>query len=409
MTVVYIHGVKVRDREHGNRLGRSFERWLAPRLSIPGEPFDYLPVFWGDIAARFRWELDSRPKTVLLKAGGGAGFDGLGSLQDAAPVTPLDQRRVGPAAEGPVLGAGAVDAEPPVPPLSSVSRDQRADFLADLFLAVRPRNGKRDPLVEEPLLAALADAAAAVADRWDAVVQGESTDADRARRLVQAVQSELDGDDLLQQGGYADWMSKAGETLSRASRWPADAISTVFAELRPTLNEFVAYFIGDVFAYLNERGSDPAKPGAIPQRVLEALRRAQHRKNTKGERIVVVTHSMGGQLFYDAAGCFVPADPELRDIRIDHWISCGSQVSLFAELGLFNGQPGAHKPQKLMRPECVQAWTNYYDGNDFVGYIMAPVFDGVQDIEYDTGYGLVSAHSGYLGRPSFFQDIARRI
>ena len=40
---------------------------------------------------------------------------------------------------------------------------------------------------------------------------------------------------------------------------------------------------------------------------------------------------------------------------------------------------------------------------------MSPVFDGVQDVEYDTGYGLAFAHNGFLARPSFFEALADRI
>jgi hypothetical protein len=118
---------------------------------------------------------------------------------------------------------------------------------------------------------------------------------------------------------------------------------------------------------------------------------------------------MGGQLFYDAATFYAAADPDLAGLAIDHWISCGCQVSFFAELGLFKGQPSTAKPHKLRRPDCVSAWTNYYDRNDLVGFIMKPVFDGVDDLEYNTGYGLAFAHSGFLARPSFFAALAERV
>jgi hypothetical protein len=203
-------------------------------------------------------------------------------------------------------------------------------------------------------------------------------------------------------------MIRSGETLKRAAHWPTDAVSTVFAELRPVANEFIAYFIGDVLAYLHNRDAGGA-PGEIPRRVLTALKKAHLRKKRTGEKIVVITHSMGGQLLYDAVTFFAFADPELRDLKVDHWISCGAQVSFFAELGLFKGQPDIEKPGKLKRPDSITNWTNYYDTNDLVGFIMRPVFDGVTDIEYDTGYGLAFAHTGFLARPSFFEAVADRI
>ena len=60
-------------------------------------------------------------------------------------------------------------------------------------------------------------------------------------------------------------------------------------------------------------------------------------------------------------------------------------------------------------PARVKAWTNYYDVNDLVGFVMEPVFEGPKDLAYDTGYGLFFAHTGLLARPSFFRAIADRL
>ncbi|MCK6452171.1 MAG: hypothetical protein L6R19_15175 [Alphaproteobacteria bacterium] len=409
MTIVYIHGVKVRDPQQGVRLEKPFRRWLAPKISVNGAEPDYIPVYWGDAAARFRWELDARPRTALLGMGGGTGFPGLGSLREASARTPLDQPAGGAAASGPVLGATPAAPAASAPPLSSVPVARRGDFLADLYLAARPRSAaRRDPLAEEPFVAAIADAAASVAAEWDKAIAAEQTEAARAARLVQAVDAALAGDKLLAMGALQDWMSRAGETLTRAASWPGDAVSTVFAELRPVLNEFVAYFVGDVLAYVHGREAG-GRPGEIPRRVLDALKSAHRRKKRTGEPIVVVTHSMGGQLFYDAVTFFAASEPKLAELEIDHWISCGAQVSFFAELGLFKGQPDTRKPHRLQRPAAIAAWTNFYDRNDLVGFVMEPVFAGVKDVEYDTGYGLAFAHTGFLARPSFFEAIADRI
>jgi len=407
MTVIYIHGVKVRDPEHGIELGRPFQRWLGPKLGADGDSLDYRPVYWGDIAARFRWDLASRPRTPILHAGGEDAFAGLGSLRAAGrQPSPLDRPAAAPVADGPVLGGPQPGAETaPMPPLASLPARRRADFLADLYLAARPSPQGTDPFTEEAGLAGLAAAAEAVAERWDSVIADAASDDERLARLMQAVEAALRGDDLLAQGGFADWMTRVGETLKRAVHWPVDAVSTVFAELRPVAHEFVAYFIGDVMAYLNTRETTDGL-GAIPTRVLDALEHAQKVKKDRGEPIVVVTHSMGGQLFYDAITAYADRRPALADLEVDHWFSMGAQVSFFAELGLFTGQPDAEAPERLPRPRRVKAWTNFYDPNDLVGFIMAPVFDGVSDREYDTGYGLAFAHSGFLARPSFFRAMA---
>lgn len=407
MTIVYIHGVKVRDARQGLELAKPFRRWLQPKLEVNGSEVGYEPVFWGDKAANFRWGLKSRPETALLGMGANSPYAGLGSLRSAGTSSPLDSRRPD-TQSGPVLGGAQTSSNNTVPPLVSIPRDNRADFLADMFLVIYPRRSGSDLIVDFPEFGSLADAAAAVADEWDEIVAGNNTDENRLRALMTMIDQRLHASEIIGMGGMADWLSRAGETIRRATNWPLDAVSTVFAELRPTLNEFVAYFIGDVLTYLNERGSAEA-PGEIPRTVLRALRLAHNRKKQTGEKIVVVTHSMGGQLLYDALTYFCVKDPVLKDLVVDHWISCGSQVSFFAELRLHHNQPDVAAPDKLQRPSNVSAWTNFYDTNDLVGFRMDAVFDGVTDKSYDTGYGLAFAHTGFLARPSFFQMISHSL
>jgi hypothetical protein len=410
MSIIYIHGVKVRSPDHGIALGKPLARWLAPKLSVGGGAVEYVPVYWGDVAARFRWDLASRPKTAILRAGGADTFAGLGSLREVGTRVLPDAATPAAPAVGPVIGRPVVPAAPAAPPLTTVPRERRGDFVADLYLAVHPRGESgEDPIAEDAHVAPLADAAAEVAAQWDGIVAAEASDAMRAARLVSEVEKRLTGGGVIAMGGFADWMTTAGEALRRAAVWPGDAVSTVFAELRPVVNEFVAYFIGDVLAYINERDASGAA-GTVPRRVLDALRRAHRRRQATGEKIVVVTHSMGGQLLYDALAFYAPQDPTLRGLVVDHWLSCGAQVSLFAELCMFKGQPpDVGAPRRLPRPAAAQAWTNFYDLNDLVGFVMAPVFDGVTDKQYDTGFGLAFAHTGYLGRPSFFEAMAAEL
>jgi hypothetical protein len=410
MTLIYIHGVKVRSPRQGEALEQPFRRWLLARLE---QDAAYAPVFWGDLAADFRWGLDSRPRTPILSAGGAPEFPGLGSLRSTGQSTVLDRAVAAPkpAVAGPVLGASAVPVKPAIPPLATIPAKDRADFLADFYLAARQRDRAvrkgEDLLVALPDLGALAAAADTVAGQWNQIVAKYGDDSERAVQLLAAVDRELSGTTaLLSQGGFGDWLTGAGELLGRAVTMPGDAVSTVFGEARPLLHDFIANFLGDVLVYLNQRVDSEGAPGRIPQRVLDALRAAHRRKRETGEKIVVVTHSMGGQLLYDAVTAFAPNIPELDGLEIDHWITCGAQVSFFAELGLLRGQPDIRTPEKLPRPACVKAWTNFYDTNDPVGFIMKPVFDGVRDLEYDTGYGLFLAHTGFLGRPSFFTAMA---
>jgi hypothetical protein len=407
MTIIYVHGVTVRSPAHGEELGKSFTHWLGPKLSVNNTLPGYEPVYWGDLAATFFWDLRSRPRTQLLGQGGADDFAGLGSMRGAPSDTVFDHLQAAPVVEGPVLGTPPQPAVRPVPPLATIPIDKRPDFLADLYLACLPGNGK-DPIVDQPEVAGLAAAASVVAEHWDKILVSEATEEARASKLVAAVDSVLSGGDLIPMGAFADWMTRAGEIIRRAVAWPGDALGTVLGEARPVMNEFAAYFVGDVLTYLTRRG-DHNLPGPIPLRVLSALRRAQERKKAIGEKIVVISHSMGGQLIYDSLSYFSEGDALLDDLEVDHWISCGSQVSLFAEMQLFLGQPNVPKGARLKMPPRVKAWTNYYDPNDLIGFIMEPVFEGVKDLEYNTGYGLFFAHTGFLARPSFFRAIADRL
>jgi hypothetical protein len=255
-------------------------------------------------------------------------------------------------------------------------------------------------------LGALATIAQAVADRWDEVLADAATESGRAANLVAAVDRGL-GETLIAAGAMDGWIDKVAEVLGRAVTQPGDIVSTILGEARPVVNEFVANFLGDVLTYLNTRDGPGGGPGAIPTLVLDALKSAEARRRETGEPIVVVTHSMGGQLLYDALTYFAPRVPELKDLQVKHWLSCGCQVSFFAELRLFKAQPDIAKPDRLPMPSCIQRWTNYYDVNDLVGFVVQPVFSGPKDVPYDTGYGLALAHTGYFTRPSFFSAMSK--
>ncbi|HEY0013323.1 MAG TPA: hypothetical protein VGB79_10800 [Allosphingosinicella sp.] len=417
MPIVYIHGVNTRSRAGVEALAQPFRRWVAPAIR-PGDPgsVGYHPVFWGDIAASFRWNLASRPRTQLLSAGAGGAAREIATARSApralmrAPLAPAAPVAGGGGViGGNVIAAGPAAAPRPAAPLN-VAPGDRPDVLSDLYLAARAAEAEAGPAADLPVrLAALHDQAAAlplaaaeVAETmWPG--QGGATDAKLAEMLA-AIHVRLIG---AVSAGPADWFARAGELARRALLLPGDLVSTVLAEARPALNLFVANFLGDVLTYTNERGRSDS-PGPIPRRVIEAVRAAK--RGAQGEPLVVVTHSMGGQLFYDFMMHFAAADPEFGDLKIDHWISCGAQVSFFAELGQFIGQdPGVRSPARLRRPPGVERWTNFYDPNDLVGFVMEPVFDGVKDREYDSGAGLALAHTSYLQRPSFFEAMGSAI
>jgi hypothetical protein len=401
MPLVYIHGVSVRSADHGLGLTKPFTKWLSKAVDGKEDALSYFPVFWGGSAAKFRWKLLSRPRTQILNLGAESFPTGLARTAPHALLRggQLSQQPVA----GPVVGAPAQPTGT-ILNLSAVKVDDRADVLVDLYLAVRQARSVEQnppPLLTEKQLAELPFVADEIARSWDAAA---GNDKQKLTALLLEIDKKLTG--TLGMGGN-NWLESIGEVAARALAFPGDIVSTVLGELRPGANDFVANFLGDVLVYINERGTRSA-PGIIPRLVMDGLRKAKAVAN--GKPIVVLTHSMGGQLFYDVITHFVEADAELRDIEIAHWITCGSQVSFFAELTQFLGEDlTVFYPQKLPRPKRVKRWTNYYDENDPVGFVMKEVFSDVTDIKYDTGYGLALAHTGFLQRTSFFKKVADRL
>jgi hypothetical protein len=412
MTIIYIHGVKVRSPVYGQMLRKPFLRWLGPKLA--GADTAYEAAYWGDLVKdQFRWKLACRPVTALLGLGGADLGEALGVALTVPRTLLTASTGAVPIPDGSVLDEAPAVAESAV--LDQLPSDRRADALADLYLAARSAGSEKavaaDLFTDDPRMAEIASAAADVAVRWTEITDGLIGDNAHAQALLNAVDQELKSDTLISAGGMEDWLSKAGEILRRATSVPGDLVSTAFGEARPIVSDFVANFIGDVLTYQNTRDSLDGTPGPIPQRILRALVSAHQQKEAKGERIIVVTHSMGSQIFFDAIAFYSTFVPELSGLMVDHWISCGCQVSFFAELGLLRGQSSVRAPDHLKRPRNVLRWTNYFDRNDLFGFVMRPIFgdEDVVDLEYDTGYGLALAHSGFLARPSFFETMAKAV
>jgi hypothetical protein len=186
-------------------------------------------------------------------------------------------------------------------------------------------------------------------------------------------------------------------------------------EVRRPLNDLVTLFLGDVFVYLTRRGGPAAGgtvPGSIPQTLLTALKDAH--EAAPHEPLVVLTHSMGGQIVYDAITHFLPNLSGYSDIRIDFWCATASQVGLFEEMKVFLASSPDHgRPPKPKVPfpdrRRLGAWWNVWDHNDFISFTAGAIFDGVDDEPYATGYSLIEAHNGYLTRPSFYRRFANKL
>jgi len=226
---------------------------------------------------------------------------------------------------------------------------------------------------------------------------------------------------------HSKWLNNFGthlwEGLERYSDVPGFIMTRAAAEVRSPLNNLVTTFIGDVLTYIRERGTSTS-PGPIPARALKMLLEASviqkkqlaesKDKNPAKEPLVVLSHSMGGQITYDLVTHFLPNDPQYKDVYIDFWCASASQVGFFEELKLFlasdeqySSKSGKQVP--LPDPKHLGYWWNVWDHNDFISYSAKGIFEGVEDAVYNTGMFLVEAHGGYLVRPSFFRQFAAKL
>lgn len=195
---------------------------------------------------------------------------------------------------------------------------------------------------------------------------------------------------------------------------PDQLSHAVVAASRRPLTHKVATFIGDAFRYLTERG-DGTAPGAIAASVLQSLHEASELSREKGEPLVVICHSFGGEIAYDILTHYAQGS----DLEIDVWVTVGSQVGLFEEMSLLWTSPGrsdrnAVPREAISSPQRAKRWLNIIDTNDVLGFLVLPTFTGavpntVHDFKYNTGFPVTGAHSGYFKWPSFYKRLAQRI
>jgi hypothetical protein len=415
MPILYIHGVATRSREGFVEIERYLRRLVAPAISPDPDGVLIDDVFWGDVAATFFWDGASRPRSRLL----GMGADGpqipavenvltataFANVLSRLPATPSPAP-----ATGGLIAGGAAPASTGRAPLRL--KDLSPDALSDLLVVL-----VGDTVADPAQRASLNLAADAVAHdpATFAALAGVNNATQEIDLLLTRVQARAAADTEIVGMGAPTWLAgvrdRLGEALSRAAELPAYTVSVVAAELRKPLNEFISVFLGDIFTYLRTRGT-AAEPGAIPQRLLDKLTQAhQHKQARSGEPLVVLSHSMGGQIVYDAITHFLPGTPALHDIHIDFWCATASQVGFFEETKLLLASTTDYRTgHPVPFPTAhLGVWWNVWDHNDFLSFTADGIIAQVDDSSFDSGMSLLAAHGGYLQRPSFYRALATRL
>ncbi|MEQ1954891.1 hypothetical protein [Mesorhizobium sp. CN2-181] len=249
-----------------------------------------------------------------------------------------------------------------------------------------------------------------------AQLQAASSLEGQLKILSDAVQADVEKQSALEAQGalnfLRDMRDRLSESFSRAADNPGAAVSLAAGELRPKLNDFVTRFLGDVLFYMTRRGT-AAAPGPIPSVLMDELALAQKNKEARGgEPIVLLTHSMGGQIAYDALTSFLPAAQSRT--KVDFWCATASQVGFFEEINMFLASSSSFSQASGKTTPVASTnlahWWNVWDRNDIISFTTKGIFaGGIDDEEYWSGMSLAAAHGGYLERPSFYRRFSDKL
>lgn len=409
MPLVFVHGVNVRkeaenirpgeptpyDKTVARRDGFFKEIVLRPVASDPSGLVIKNP-YWGDEAAKFPWGHGALPGEEYERFGREEHLD----PELVLPATAMGQLQV-------------LDEERP--PEAILPWLARHSLPAAIDLLVMTANDPLNPLAETVELARVADAlggyAEAYKDDSPDWLDNVQTDAQFVDQLNTAIQTFRDdsprSQDEWESFGLLDgaWrgLRDASDRVRRAAqRTKRSAFRRL---IREPVHQRVALFLGDVFVYLKRRDKMGAEE-PILKVVLADLDAARQAKGDTNEPLIVVGHSMGGNVLYDCLTRFRP------DIHVDFFVTVGSQVAVFEELKLFSASdetlPSPDVP-KVKMPQNIRHWFNVFDHSDVLGFAASKVFDGVEDFEFDTGKWLLSAHGGYFSQATFYHRLSSRI
>ncbi|WP_328509616.1 hypothetical protein OG981_19220 [Streptomyces mirabilis] len=410
MALVHVHGI-------GNRkadaVGRSaalrnelLRRHLLPATGhTPGALLS--SPWWGELVAEPAWGWASLAPDDAESLGG----EGVEPLEQAVAEALVDA----------VAGPEQRDAEQVLTSTASVSLQRAIDLLA---LA-----SDDDEESEPGALAELVDFCARATAYW-AEKTGEGTRGDGAAFFAWLGDVE-DDDEFLDRlhDEVAGWEQRTGrgpaeagprpwESFGVESGLPVRAVRAVHrlraievsirtrplvAGVRRWAARPMALLMGDVMGYFAERGT-LEMPGQIVKRIADSLDEAARDAALRGEPLVVLAHSMGGNVVHDVLSHFRP------DVRVDLLVTVGTQIGLFEELKLFASSdhkvPNPRHPKVAALPN-VGRWLNVLDRSDPLAFAAAPIFADAEDLIFRTGAWW--AHGGYLTSCDFHARLARRV
>jgi hypothetical protein len=390
MAIVFVHGVATRDEDDPQfpaveRFARDanwpvveamLREHVAPVLR-PADPAGVaiVRVYWGDLGMRPRVPLEADLATDLTPD----------LAPDVAPGAAGDD----PAQDG-GAGLGADDTAYPlpvdledVPNLAALTPAELGEALQrELFEALPPSQW-----------------AAVVRAVWDVVSESalRAQLAARAPRRQRAFVDDLVRERLKQEDPALGRVIRPVRTdLVAQGR---KGIRRAMGGVRRPFAGILPIFVGDILRYLDGRGR-PGSPGPVIERVLDGLRAAAD-ASPAGEPLVVLTHSMGGQLVYDTVTAFDPG------VRVDFWCASGGQVGFFVELGVL--LEATDPDARPFTADTVGYFWNAWSSSDVLSFPTEGRVPGAHDSDFAYDGTLIANHMSYLHDPAFYATLAAKV
>lgn len=171
--------------------------------------------------------------------------------------------------------------------------------------------------------------------------------------------------------------------------------------IRKIVHDRMFFFIGDAFLYFGHRGT-PQSPGPIVKRIVDTMHSARQQIDPVHDpELIVISHSMGGNIACDVLSYFA------TDLPVDLMITVGSQFPLFADLHMFPGLDTHNHP--IPKPANIKRWINIYDVNDVFGFAAHPMFSGIEDVEFTSGRFGVATHADCFKFVSLYERMAQAV
>ncbi len=396
MPLVFVHGVSNRDSPEfrENRIARDafFRRLVLPALGLDGAKVKIFNPYWGGDAVKFRWNNASLPETS-------DDIETFGSADDLDAQIAAD-----------IIGTAAPGSRDLVA-IARQSLPEAIDIVWSASMATAPTDESATALAET-YAGAMAYARDKPDLRWlQSATMGNFVDllfhevANHVPGKMPGVAARVEWESF----GSAGVAERLRENLQRIFSLGGDAFSSALRRLgRRKVHLGVSLFVGDILEYLNTRETKDGQPGKIVANVLREFRLAKEAIHPRDDpRLIIVAHSLGGVITYDLLTHFDPS------FEVDDLVTVGSQVALFEEMTLYKNSrrdtPSNPPGDRLPRPPNIKRWLNVLDYNDIFSFRAEGVFTGVSDFKFDTGFGLLKAHSGYFQRARFYDRLGERL